>query len=64
VEKIKEILLPDKQFSFFTNEREFYDIAATAARSNCILDNSKLRKYVKMRLAINALEDSLRGWEK
>ena len=64
VEKIKEILMPDKQFSYFKNEGEFYDIAANAARSNCILDNSKLRKYVKMRLAISALEDSLREWKK
>jgi len=63
VEKIKEILLPDKQFSFFTNEREFYEIAAKAARSNCVLDNSKLRKHVEIRTAEDAIRDSLKNWQ-
>lgn len=34
----------DKKFEFFRNEDEFYSIAAKTPRSNCILDNSKLKK--------------------
>lgn len=34
----------DKKFEFFKNEDEFYSIAAKTPRSNCVLDNSKLKK--------------------
>ena len=63
VEQIKDILKLDKQFCFFKNEREFYEIAAKAARSNCVLDNSKLRKHVEIRTAEDAIRDSLKNWQ-
>ena len=40
---IREHLFPDKRFSFFADEEEFMKVAASTPRSNCVLDNSKLR---------------------
>ena len=34
----------DKKFTFFVNEKEFYGTAAITPRSNCVLDNTKLKK--------------------
>ena len=63
VEKIKEILKPDKTFEFFEGEEDFYKIGARAPRSNCVLDNSKLLSTgITMRSTEEALVDSLKNW--
>jgi UDP-glucose 4,6-dehydratase len=52
--------ITDKKFSFFKNENEFYKIAANTPRSNCVLDNSKLRKTgFKIRDVDQAIEESI-----
>ena len=65
VSKIKKILNLDKSFEFFLDEKEFYQVGASAPRSNCILDNSKLiNAGVNIRSSEEAIEDSLRQWIK
>jgi len=52
-------------FSFFQSEEEFYKFGAKAPRSNCLLDNSKLLSAgVKIRNTEEAIEQSLKNWEK
>jgi dTDP-4-dehydrorhamnose reductase len=63
VEKIKQILKPNRKFEFWKNDEEFYRLAAKTPRSNCIMDVSKLLATgVKIRPVNDALEDSLRNW--
>jgi dTDP-4-dehydrorhamnose reductase len=63
VEKIKQILKPNRKFEFWKNDEEFYRLAAKTPRSNCIMDVSKLLAAgVKIRTVDDALEDSLRNW--
>jgi UDP-glucose 4,6-dehydratase len=58
------ILNLNKEFTFFQDEEEFYKIGASAPRSNCVLDNSKLLSAgVKMRNTTEALEESLENWK-
>jgi UDP-glucose 4,6-dehydratase len=55
----------DKKFTFFKNEEEFYSIAAKTPRSNCILDNSKLRKTgYKISNVEDAIIKSLKNYNK
>lgn len=64
VERIQEILRPDKAFAFWKNDLEFYTHAAAAARSNCILETNKLIEAgVQMRPVRAALEEALRFWK-
>lgn len=52
-----------KQFKFFPNDDEFYQQAATAPRSNCILDSSKATAAgIGMSPIREALEKTLRKW--
>lgn len=63
LEMIKEILRPDREFVFWENDEEFYHNGAIAARSNCIMDSSKLLNAgVAMRPVAEALESSLAAW--
>tara|TARA_Y100000310_G_C20680837_1_gene815842 strand:- start:402 stop:1328 length:927 start_codon:yes stop_codon:yes gene_type:complete len=67
-DKINEVLGLNKEFVFFRNEKHMYDMGfAEVPRSNCILDNTKLRKAlsphdIKVRPAIKAVEYSLKHW--
>jgi dTDP-4-dehydrorhamnose reductase len=64
VELIKKILPPAREFEFWKNDAEFYSVAAKTPRSNCVLDVSKLLAAgVKIRLVMEAIEDSLRNWK-
>ena len=55
----------DKNFDFFENEQQFYEIGANAPRSNCVLDNSKLLSTgVKIRTTEEAILESLTRWRK
>jgi dTDP-4-dehydrorhamnose reductase len=62
---IKRLLKPDREFSFWASDAEFYSKGAKTPRSNCVLDSSKLLATgVKMRPVEDALEDALRNWKR
>jgi dTDP-4-dehydrorhamnose reductase len=64
VEKLIQILKPNRRFEFWENDEEFYRVAAKTPRSNCVMDVSKLLAAgVKIRPVAEALEDSLRSWK-
>lgn len=63
VDLIQRILKPKRDFQFFRNESHFMQVAAVAPRSNCILDNQKLKSAgIAMRDAREAIEQSLIHW--
>ena len=63
VTMIQDILKPARGFEFWSNDEEFYRVAAKTPRSNCILDCSKLLAAgVPMRPVEEALTDALRHW--
>jgi dTDP-4-dehydrorhamnose reductase len=54
-----------KEYSFFTNESEFMQVAAKTPRSNCVLDSSKLQSYgIHMTEVHASVEKSLKEWKK
>lgn len=60
---VQKHLMPDKQFEFFSDEEEFMSMAAKTPRSNCVLDNSKLRATgIKMIDVRESIEESLKNW--
>lgn len=62
IQKIKEILKPEREFQFWRDDTEFYNVAR-APRSNCVMDVTKLLGTgVKIRPIDEALEHSLRHW--
>lgn len=64
VEMIRRILKPRRQFEFWVDDEEFYRCWAKAPRSNCILESSKLLSVgVKLRPAVEALENALEQWQ-
>ncbi|MDA0834740.1 MAG: sugar nucleotide-binding protein [Planctomycetota bacterium] len=64
VSLIQKYLHPDRDFRFFENEDEFMRTAAKTPRSNCILDNSKLRATgIDIPDIHTALERALRNWQ-
>jgi len=64
VEQIEKFLKPARSFEFWTNDAEFYKVAAKTPRSNCVMDASKLLAAgVKIRGVEEALEDSLKNWK-
>jgi len=51
----------DKEFSFFENEDDFMDRAASTPRSNCVLDTTKAEKAgLGLRPVEDAVRDALR----
>ena len=63
VEIIKRELKIDKAFEFFASEQEFLQLAAKTPRSNCVLDNAKLRSAgIKISHVEDAIVRSLRQW--
>jgi dTDP-4-dehydrorhamnose reductase len=64
VAAIERVLKPSRRFEFWTDDAEFYKVAAKTPRSNCVLDASKLLATgVRVRPVLEALEDSLRRWK-
>jgi dTDP-4-dehydrorhamnose reductase len=64
VEQMRRRLPRNRRFAFWKDDEEFYRLAATAPRSNCILDVSKLlRTGVEMRPVQEALADALEHWQ-
>jgi dTDP-4-dehydrorhamnose reductase len=63
IERIREVLRPDRSFTFWENDEEFYRLGAKTPRSNCVLDVSKLLGAgVRLRPVEEAVEDALRRW--
>ena len=55
----------NKEFIFFKNEEDFYKIAAKAPRSNCVLDNTKLRKAgFKIKEIHDKIEECIKNYGK
>jgi len=64
VEEIQRILKPSRSFEFWADDEEFYQNAAKAPRSNCVLDVSKLLATgLSMRPVEEAIESSLNNWQ-
>lgn len=64
VELIEKHLKPARKFEFWSNDEEFYKIAAKTPRSNCVMGVSKLLAAgVKIRPVEEALEDSFKKWQ-
>lgn len=64
VEKIRQILKPERSFEYWASDEEFYRTAAKTPRSNCILDGAKLASAgVTLRGVEEALEASLHEWQ-
>jgi len=60
---IREHLGYEREFDFFESEAEFLDVAAKTPRSNCVMDNSKLRQAgIRIRGVEEAVIDSLQRW--
>jgi nucleoside-diphosphate-sugar epimerase len=60
---IERFLARGRRFEFWASDEEFYRCAATALRSNCVLDVSKLLATgVPMRPVEEAIEDAVRNW--
>lgn len=63
-EIIKSELNLNKEFSFFDDESEFMLKAAKTPRSNCVMDNSKLRATgIEISDVEDAVARSLRDWQ-
>jgi hypothetical protein len=61
---IRKILFPEREFSFWADDAEFYRLGASTPRSNCIMDVSKmLNAGVSMRPVEDALRDALENWK-
>jgi UDP-glucose 4,6-dehydratase len=62
VEKLKNTIAKDKQFKLI-DEKELYNGIATAKRSNCVMDNSKLLSTgITMRTVDEAIDYCLNNW--
>jgi UDP-glucose 4,6-dehydratase len=60
---IEKILRPSRTFEFWANDQEFYRVAASTPRSNCVLDVSKLLATgVSLRPVEEAIVESLKKW--
>ena len=65
VECMKKKFKLEKEFEYWEDDSEFYSKGATAPRSNCVMDNSKLLNAgIKMRYCMDAIEDSFDKWVK
>jgi dTDP-4-dehydrorhamnose reductase len=63
LEMIKSILKPNREFTFWESDADFYNTGAVAPRSNCIMNSQKLLDAgVKMRPVEDALSTALGAW--
>jgi dTDP-4-dehydrorhamnose reductase len=64
VELIKASGVSRKEFSFFSDEAEFMQVAAKTPRSNCVMDSSKLaRAGIVLTEVRTAIGDALARWQ-
>ena len=60
---IQKILQPRRKFEYWADDEEFYRLGATALRSNCILDVTRLLSAgVYLRPVKDALRHALESW--
>jgi dTDP-4-dehydrorhamnose reductase len=65
VDLIRQSGVSRKEFSFFSNEDEFMQLAAKTPRSNCIMDSSKLtRAGIELTAVHAAVARDLARWKK
>jgi dTDP-4-dehydrorhamnose reductase len=65
VELMKEKFELEKEFEYWEDDSEFYSKGATAARSNCVMDNTKLLNTgINMRHCMDAVGESFDKWVK
>lgn len=63
VEIIKRELKLEREFEYFTDDKDFYSSGASTPRSNCVMDNTKLLSTgIFMRHVEDAILDSLQNW--
>jgi len=63
VELIRKLRRPEWEPLFWRDDNEFYQKAALARRSNCLLETAKLAQGgIQMRDVTTALADSIRQW--
>jgi dTDP-4-dehydrorhamnose reductase len=62
VELIKKYNLSNKDFEFFDSLESFSEHVITP-RSNCVLDTSKVEKYIKIRTVTEALENAILNYK-
>jgi dTDP-4-dehydrorhamnose reductase len=63
VDLVRKHLNPKRAFQFWSDDAEFYKIAAKTPRSNCVLDSGKIISAgVRIRTVDEALEHSLKNW--
>lgn len=63
VSLIQKHLTPEKRFEFFLDEAEFMSMAAKTPRSNCVLDNSKIKATgIRLDDVCESIEESLKNW--
>jgi dTDP-4-dehydrorhamnose reductase len=63
IDLIVEVLKPKRGFEFWSDDEEFYRVAAKTPRSNCVMDVSKLLAAgVAVRPVEEAVRDSLQKW--
>lgn len=64
LEMIQSILKPEREFTLWESDADFYGTGAVAPRSNCVMDSSKLLgSGVKMRSVTDSLQNALNGWK-
>lgn len=64
VHLIQKHLASPREFEFWSDDEEFYRVAARTPRSNCILDTSKLlRAGIHVPHVLDALAQSLSNWQ-
>jgi nucleoside-diphosphate-sugar epimerase len=64
MEKIQSTLCPERNFSFWRDQEEFYAQGTRIPRSCCILDSTKLlHAGVKLRPVQEAIQHSLSHWK-
>ncbi len=60
---MKQTIAKNKEFSFFEDETEFMHLAAKTPRSNCVLDNSKIRATgIRLQGVEDAVCQALSNW--
>lgn len=60
---VKQYIAPDRDFQFWENDAEFYQVAAKTPRSNCVMDSRKLAATgIKLTEVHEAVERDLRRW--
>src|SRR5665213_561665 len=63
IEMIQKILRPARSFEFWSDDAEFYRVAAKTPRSNCLMDVAKLLATgVRLRPVETALANALENW--